>query len=237
MTITTKSIEYSHNGVALEGLLAWDDARTGPRPGVLVSHAWGGRGNFDDERARELAKLGYAGFALDVYGKGVRGSNKEENAALMQPFMEDRTLLQARLAESLKTLADCECVNASRMAIIGYCFGGLCALDLARSSHDIQGAVSIHGLFHAPGNPISVSARILALHGWDDPMATPEQVIAFAEEMTAAKADWQLHAYGNTMHAFTNPQANDPAFGTLYNADADRRSWQAIENFLAEVLA
>lgn len=236
MSVQTKSIEYTHNGVALAGLLAWDDAVAGTRPGVLVSHAWAGRSDFENDRACELAKRGYAGFALDLYGKGVLGTSKEENAALMQPFLEDRAMLQARLGEALKTMAACDCVDASRTAIIGYCFGGLCALDLARSGSDISGAVSIHGLFHAPGNPISINAKVLALHGWDDPMATPEQVLAFTEEMTAAKVDWQLHAYGNTMHAFTNPQANDPAFGTVYNADADRRSWQTIQNFLSEVL-
>ena len=154
----------------------------------------------------------------------------------MQPFMEDRQLLLARLQASLTALRACPATDASRSAIIGYCFGGLCALDLARSGSDILAAISIHGLLNAPAETAEISARVLALHGWDDPMATPQNVQEFAAEMTQAGADWQLHAYGNTMHAFTNPQANDPDFGTVYNADADRRSWVAIRNMLSEAL-
>ncbi len=138
MTLRTETIGYQHDGVALEGLLAWDDAIQGPRPGVLVSHAWAGRSEFEDSKAQKLAELGYAGFSLDLYGKGVRGSSKEENTALMQPFMENRPLLQERLNASLDAMNDCEVVDATRSAIIGYCFGGLCALDLARSGRDIR---------------------------------------------------------------------------------------------------
>ena len=125
---------------------------------------------------------------------------------------------------------------AVHITAIGFCFGGLCALDVARSNADAAGVVSFHGLLNAPGNTADeIKPKVLALHGWDDPMATPDDVKAFGEEMTKAKADWQLHAYGGTMHAFTNPQANDPDFGTVYDADADRRSWQAMQNFLTEL--
>ena len=236
MTLRTETIGYQHDGVALEGLLVWDDAIQGPRPGVLVSHAWAGRSEFEDSKAQDLAGLGYAGFSLDLYGKGVRGNSKEENSALMQPFMENRPLLQERLNASLDAMNGCEVVDATRSAIIGFCFGGLCALDLARSGRDIRAAISLHGLLTAPGNTPSINAKVLALHGWDDPMAPPADVEAFAREMSAAGADWQLHAYGNTMHAFTNPQANDPGFGTVYDATADRRSWIAVQNMLAEAL-
>ncbi|NND92000.1 MAG: carboxymethylenebutenolidase [Granulosicoccus sp.] len=232
----TESIEYQHDGITLEALLAWDDQITGPRPGVLISHAWAGRSSFENARAEDLAAMGYAGFALDLYGKGVSGSSKEENSALMQPFISDRPHLLNRLQQSLDTLKACAVVDESRTAIMGYCFGGLCALDLARGGADIQGAISIHGLLNAPELTGSMTAKILALHGWDDPMVPPEQVLDFNREMTSAGADWQLHAYGNTMHAFTNPQADDPGFGTLYNADADRRSRAAIRFFLSEVL-
>ena len=236
MTLRTETIEYQHNGIALEGLLAWDDAQEGARPGVLVSHAWAGRSEFEDSKAQELARLGYVGFSLDLYGKGVRGSSNEENAALMQPFMANRSLLQERMNASLDAMNACDVVDATRSAIIGYCFGGLCALDLARSGRDIRAAISLHGLLTAPGNTAPIKAKVLALHGWDDPMAPPADVEAFAREMSAAGADWQLHAYGNTMHAFTNPEANDPGFGTVYNANADRRSWIAVQNMLAEAL-
>jgi dienelactone hydrolase len=132
-------------------------------------------------------------------------------------------------------------VDASKTAVMGYCFGGLCALDLARTGTDLQGAVSFHGLLDRPTPSLDVNyripARVLALHGWDDPMAPAQQVLDFTEEMTTAGADWQLHAYGNTVHAFTNPKANDPDFGTVYHAAADRRSWQSTLQFFAEVLA
>ena len=128
-------------------------------------------------------------------------------------------------------------IDQSRAAIIGYCFGGMCALDLARTGADIRGAVPFHGLFGAPGNQTEtkITAKILALHGWSDPMATPEDVIAFGKEMDSKGANWQLHAYGDTGHAFTNKGANDKANGMAYSADADRRSWRAMQNFLEEV--
>jgi dienelactone hydrolase len=217
--------------------MAWDDDHVGPRPGVLVSHAWGGRGEFEDNKATQLAELGYVGFSLDVYGKGIRGTNPEENGALMTPLLENRPLLQERLVSSLNTMGEQDEVDSSNVAAIGFCFGGLCVLDIARLGQDLAGVVSFHGLFNAPDNTTgnSISAKVLALHGWDDPMATPDQVVAFGEEMSAMGADWQIHGYGNTMHAFTNPDANDPDFGTVYDKSADRRSWIAMQNFLSEL--
>jgi len=231
-------IEYQHDGVTLEAFMAWDDGHAGPRPGVLVSHAWGGRGDFECDKARELARLGYCGLAIDVYGKGVRGSNPEQNAKLMQPLLDDRPLLQARMAAALATLRAQAEVDARRTAALGYCFGGLCVLDLARSGADVAGVVSMHGLFHAPGNTAGtpIRAKVLALHGHDDPMVPVEAVQALQTELTAAGADWQIHVYGGTMHAFSNPAANAPDHGTVYNAAADRRSWNSTRDFLAEVL-
>jgi len=221
----------------LEGFLAWDDAHDGPRPGVMVSHAWAGRSDLEDSKAVALAKLGYTGFALNLFGKGVLGSSADENAALIQPFLDDREMMQHRLSLSLNTMREQPEVDESKTAAIGFCFGGLCVLDIARTGEDLDGVVSFHGLFGAPGNTAgnSIKAKILVLHGWDDPMATPDSVVALGEELTSMGADWQLHGYGNTMHAFTNPQANDPDFGTVYSDAADQRSWQAMQNFLAEV--
>lgn len=232
-------IEYEDGGVALEGRFAWGDAGTAPQPGILIAHAWAGRSDFEDGKADRLAGLGYAAFALDLYGKGVRGGSVEENAALMQPFLDDRGMLQRRLLASLETLRAQPEVDASKVAAIGFCFGGLCVLDIARTGEDLAGVVSFHGLFAAPGNTEgnSIKARILALHGWDDPMAKPDDAVALGRELTAMGADWQLHAFGNTMHAFTNPDANDPDMGTVYNAAADRRSWIAMQNFLQEIFA
>ena len=237
MSIQTRHVEYADGDTILEGLLAWDDAVEGPRPGVMVSHAWAGRGELEDGKARALAELGYTGFAANLYGKGVRGNSPEENTALMQPFLDDRAMLQARMRLSLDTMREQAEVDDRQVAAIGFCFGGLCVLDLARSGEDLAGVVSFHGLFGAPGNTAGtpISARVLALHGWDDPMATPDQVLALAGELTAQGADWQLHAYGNTMHAFTNPVANDPDFGTVYSPAADRRSWAAMTGFLEEL--
>ena len=230
-------IEYTHNGATLEGYMAWDDSASEPRPGVLISHAWGGRGEFEESKAERLAELGYVGFALDLYGKGRRGSNKEENAALMQPLLADRGMLQRRMKHALDCIRKQKEVDSTRIAAMGFCFGGLCVLDLARTGADVLGVASFHGLFSRPGNTDGnrISARVLVMHGWDDPMAKPEQVLELADELTAMGADWQIHAYGNTMHAFTNPAANDPAFGTVFSPDADRRSWQNLQLFLAEI--
>ena len=237
MTIKTKFIDYQDGDVELQGYLAWDDAAEEKRPGVIVSHAWAGRSDFENGKAEELAKLGYVGFAIDNFGKGVLGTSKEENSALIQPFLEDRGMMQDRMQNAVKVLNDLDEVDENRIAAIGFCFGGLCVLDLARSGSDVNGVVSFHGLFVPPGNTEGnkIKARILALHGWDDPMATPDQVVSLAEELSAMDADWQIHGYGNTMHAFTNPEANDPDFGTVYDANADRRSWNAMQDFLSEI--
>jgi dienelactone hydrolase len=170
----------------------------------MVCHAWGGRSEFENDKAIELAKLGYAGFALDLYGKGVLGSGPEENSVLMQPFLDDRPMLQQRLLLSLQTMREQPEVDPSSTAAIGFCFGGLCVLDIARTGEDLDGVVSLHGLFSSPGNTTAntIKAKILALHGWDDPMAPPDAVVALAEELTSMGADWQLHGFGNTMHAF-----------------------------------
>lgn len=237
MAIISNTVGYMDGDVQLEAFFAFDDALSGRRPAVLINHAWGGRDEFVAEKARKLAELGYVGFALDMYGKGILGSGPEENARLMQPFMADRALLQKRIQAALFAVRQLPWVDDSKIAAIGFCFGGLCVLDLARTGADIKGVVSFHGLLGAPGNTQgnAIKAKVLALHGHDDPMVSPEQVLAFEQEMTEAGADWQVHAYGHTMHAFTNPVANDPAFGTVYQADADRRSWQAMQNFLAEL--
>jgi len=237
LSIQTRLITYEDGDTVLEGQLAWDDSIDGPRPGVMVCHAWAGRSELENNKATELAKRGYTGFALDLYGKGVLGSGPDENAGLMQPFLDDRAMLQQRLLSSLDTLRNQPEVDESKVAAIGFCFGGLCVLDIARSGEDIDGVVSFHGLFGAPGNTAgnTIKAKVLALHGWDDPMATPDAVVALGDELTSMGADWQLHGYGNTMHAFTNPEANDPSFGTVYSESADKRSWTAMQNFLAEL--
>ncbi len=239
MPIQTRLIEYQHDHHTLEGFLAWDDSRSGPRPAVAISHAWGGRTEFEEAKAVALAELGYVGFAIDMYGKGVRGNSTEENSALMTPLLQDRQRLQQRILRAVTVLREQRQVDPLRVAAIGFCFGGLCVLDLARTGCDVAGVASFHGLFMAPGNTggNKITARVLCLHGYDDPMVQPPAMLELASELTASGADWQIHAYGNTVHAFTNPQANDPALGAIYSAAADRRSWASLQNFLQELFA
>jgi len=239
MGLRTDTIEYHDGKTCLEGFLAYDDSLGTLLPAVMISHACRGRDDFVCDKARTLAQLGYAAFALDMYGKGVLGNNLEENARLMQPFMDDRSLLQRRMIVALDTVQDLQQVDAERIAAIGFCFGGLCVLDLARTGADLRGVVSFHGLLTPLGNTqeTRIEAKVLMLHGHDDPLVPVDDVLAVQQEMTEAGADWQFLSYGHTMHAFTNPMANDPDFGTVYQPVADRRSWQSMKNFLEEVLA
>ena len=237
MTIQTRLVDYASGGHTYEGMLAWDDATAEPRPGVLVAHTIAGRSAHEEARARRLAEMGYVGLAMDVYGKGTQTADFDRNRAMMDALRDDRPELQARLLAGLGCLCDQAEVDAARTAAIGFCFGGLSVLDLARTGANIAGVVSLHGIFVPPGNTggNKISAKVLALHGWEDPLATPDEVVALADELTAMGADWQIHAYGNTTHAFTNPAADDREGGKQYNAAADRRSWTATENFLAEL--
>jgi dienelactone hydrolase len=234
----TRLVEYHDGDTLLEGYLAHDGSGE-RKPAVLISHAWAGRTGFENQKAEALAKLGYVGFAMDNYGKGKQGTSMEENQALMTPFVQDRAMLGKRLLSGLEAVRNLDMVDTSRIAAIGFCFGGLCVLDMARSGADLKGVVSFHGLFGAPDNlpNAHIKAKVLALHGYADPMVPPESVLALASEMTEAGADWQIHAYGNTAHAFTNPDANMPENGMQYSPVADNRSWTAMQNFLAEIFA
>jgi dienelactone hydrolase len=235
----TQYLEYSCGNTVCEAFIAYDETKAGKKPAVIINHAWAGQSDFEREKAVKLAELGYVGIALDNYGKGRRGTNFEENTALMQPFLDDRKALKERLLSGLKFAQSLEQVDAGKIGTIGYCFGGLCALDLARTgASGLQGAVSFHGLFNPPnlGKQVPITAKVLILHGYDDPMATPEQMVGIGTELTQAQADWQIHAYGGTVHAFTNPEANMPENGIVYDKKADLRSWTAMKNFLEEAL-
>ncbi|MGV3593526.1 MAG: dienelactone hydrolase family protein [Gammaproteobacteria bacterium] len=230
-------LEYRDGDTVLEAYVALP-AAGGKRPAVLVSHAWAGRDAFECDKADKLAELGYVGIAIDNYGKGVLGRTMEENSALMTPFVQDRAKLRRRLLAGVAAAAKLPQVDAAKMAAIGFCFGGLCVLDMARSGADLRGVVSFHGLFRQSEVPNEkIRAKILALHGHDDPMVPPDAVLALEQELSSAGADWQIHAYGGTMHAFTNPDANAPQNGMQYNPIAAARAWTSMKNFLAEVLA
>ena len=245
MTARIRSIDYDHDGHPLRGELAWDDAWTEPRPCVVVVHdAMKSTQGFEEERAVTLSGMGYAGFALDVYGADVKGADEQEAHQLMAPFQADRLHLQARLRAGLRAAAALPEVDATRMAAIGYCFGGMCVLDLARMNADLAGVASFHGLLDAPALPDGSEAlagpigpKVLVLHGWDDPWVPPEAIPDFAAEMSARDADWQLVAYGNTVHAFTNARYHEPGGAALFSPSANRRSWQTLTDFLAEVFA
>ncbi|AKT38394.1 dienelactone hydrolase family protein [Chondromyces crocatus] len=237
MAVRSEKLSYEGPGGSFEGVVAWDPAHEGRRPGVLVGHTWMGQGEMEAERAAALAELGYVGFAVDVYGKGRRATTPEEAGRLMGELNQDRQALQGRMAAALATLRGLAVVDAKRTAAMGYCLGGKCVLDLARSGSDVNGVVSIHGVFDAPPfpNAETITAKVLVLHGWDDPLATPEQTVALAKELSASKADWQIHAYGGAMHAFTARGLNEPSKGLAYHANAARRSWQATLNFFEEL--
>lgn len=235
----TSNYIYHHGSQALYGYLACGKQADMLRPAVLVVHDWSGRNDFACQQADMLAESGYIGFAVDMYGEGCVGETIEEKQALMQPLITDRKLLRARIQAALDAVIAIEGVDKHRIAIMGFCFGGLCALDLARSGADIVGAISFHGELNKPQNLPNqpIKAKILALHGYNDPMITPNDVASFCQEMNEVGADWQMNMFGQTEHAFTNPQAHDKQRGLIYNAQATRRSFHALTNFLNEVFA
>jgi dienelactone hydrolase len=231
-------IEYRQGDATLEGYLAWDDAIEGRRPGVLVVHEWTGLGDYVEARARQLAEMGYVAFAADVYGKGVRPKTPQEAGRQAGIYKKDRLLMRARTQAGLEALRREPTCDPKRVAAIGYCFGGTCVLELARSGAELAGVVSFHGGLDTP-NPAdakNIKCKVLVLHGGDDPHVPRKDVEAFEDEMRAAGVDWQLVVYGGAVHAFTNPAAgNDKSRGAAYNAAADRRSWEAMKALFAEI--
>ncbi len=236
----TGLFSYFDGEAELEGYLALPSEQSGAKvPVVLMAHAWAGQDEFARSRAHMLAELGYIGFAIDVFGKGRRGETPEQNSALMTPWMQDRAALRTRLLAAVSAARGFESGDPERLGVIGNCFGGLCALDLARANAPgLRAAVAFHGLFTPPnlGAQPSIKAKVLALHGFDDPLATPDAMVEFERELTAAHADWQLVAYGATSHAFTNPRAHDHANGMFYREVIANRAYGAMRTLLAEAL-
>jgi dienelactone hydrolase len=235
--IKTENVEYKQGDATLEGFHAYDDSVQGKRPGVLVVHQWKGLGNYEKERAQMLAKLGYNVFALDIYGKGVRPNNAKDAGALAGKYKSDRNLLRERVKAGLEQLRKSPFTDDKKIAAIGYCFGGTAVLELARSGADIAGVVSFHGGLGTPHpeDAKNIKCKVLVLHGADDPNTNPE-VPGFQNEMRKAKVDWQMVFYGNAVHAFTDWNAgNDNSKGAAYNEKADKRSWEAMKQFFAEI--
>ena len=235
----TQDIDYRADAV-MRGYLAFDEAKAGPRPGVLVFHEGLGLGEFVMARARRLAELGYVAFAADMFGERRQARNLQEVAKLVGDLRNEPETLRGRGRAALATLKAMPQVDAGRIAAIGFCFGGSVVLELARDGADLKAAVSFHGVLttRMPAEPGRVKASVLVLTGADDPLAPPEQVAAFEAEMRAAQVpDWQLISYGNTLHGFTNPAADGSMLRTaLYSAQADRRSWASMRGLFDEVL-
>lgn len=238
--VTGRTVEYKEGGTLLEGYLAYDDAIKSPRPGVLVVHDWMGISGETRRRCDMLAALGYVALAADVYGKGVRPANTQEAVALAGKYKGDRALYRRRLEAALGVLRKEPQVNPQKLAAIGYCFGGTGVLELARDSADVRGVVSFHGGLDSlhPEDAKAIKAKVLVLHGADDPFSSAADVAAFQDEMRKAGVDWQMIYYGGAVHSFTNPGAGgDNSKGAAYNEKADRRSWQAMKDFFAEIFA
>ena len=229
-------VGLNFEGEELEGVLVArrDSAR---RPGVIIFPTVMGVSELELGFARELVHLGYTGFVADLFGKSFHGAPRDTCFGELKRLRNDRASLRKRLLAILENVREQDAVEADRIVVIGYCFGGQCALDLARSGADIMGVASFHGLFDPPGLPPEpIKAKVVAFHGWDDPMVPPEAVVALGKELTEAGADWQIHAYGHVAHGFTNPNAASLEIeGVRYNELAAERSWTSLINFLEEL--
>jgi dienelactone hydrolase len=234
----TETVEYKQGDVVGEGYLAYDDELSSLRPGILIVHEWKGLGPYAKSRAEELARLGYVAFALDMYGKGVRPETNEEASAQAGIFYKDIPLMRARATAGLQVLKSQKNVDTTRLAAIGYCFGGKTVLELARSGAPLVGVVSFHGGLATsnPDDARNIKGKVLVCHGGSDPYVPADQVAAFEDEMTKAKVDWQVIVYGGAVHSFTNPASgNDPSAGAAYDEKADHRSWAAMRQFFDEI--
>ena len=208
------------------------------RPTVVLIPTVMGVSDLELKFGRQLVELGFNAFVADLFGKKFRGAERDVCFGEMNRLGSDRVALRRRLLAIVDQARGLDEVDEGKVVVAGYCFGGKCALDVARTGIDIAGVVSFHGLFDPPGWEVGkIKAKVLVLHGWDDPMAKPESVIALGRELTAAAADWQIHAYGHVGHGFTNPNASSLQIdGVFYHELAAERSWTAFVNFLEEVL-
>ncbi|MCA9726302.1 MAG: dienelactone hydrolase family protein [Candidatus Eisenbacteria bacterium] len=247
--VVEQSFAYADGDTPLEGYVAYDDAISGARPGVLVIHQWMGLTDYEKMRCRMLAELGYVAFAADVYGKGVRPTTMEGASAEAGKYYGDRALLRHRVGVALEWLAGKHDpagkdggafahVDHQKVAAIGYCFGGGAALELARSGADLAGVVSFHGSLDTPdpADAKNIRCPLLVLHGADDPYVPTDKVEGFIKEMRDAQVDYQVVLYSGAVHSFTLQNAgDDPSKGAAYNAKADARSWIAMKAFFAEI--
>ena len=235
--IDTATVDYQLAGTVLEGYLAVDTAATKRRPGVLLMHDWGGVGPYVQVRAQMLARLGYVALAADIYGADLRPA-PQDAPTVAGGFYRDPALTRARATAGLAELRAHPLVDPTRIAVIGYCFGGFVALELARSGADLVGAVTFHGALStaSPQDAANIRPKILVLAGGSDPVVPDEQIADFKNALRKVPhVDWQLISYGGAMHSFTQPEVNAPDHGAAYQATADRRSWAAMLTFFDEI--
>lgn len=238
-----EEVKYTAGETTLKGYLAYDAARTGKRPGVLVVHEWWGHNEYARKRARMLAELGYTALAVDMFGDGKQAAHPDDAAKFASEVFQNKDAAQARFLAAYNLLAGHETVVPDEMAAIGYCFGGGIVLNMARAGMDLDAVVSFHGSLGAviPISKDGVRARVLVCNGEDDPFVTAEQIEAFKNEMTGAGVEFVFRSYPGAVHAFTNPDAD--RFGKefnlplAYNASADSASWAEMKSFLAESFA
>ena len=233
-----RAIAHRFEGESLESVFV--GRRDGQaRPTIILIPTVMGVSELELGFARQLIELGYNAFVADLFGREFRGAERDVCFGEMKRLAADRAALRRRLIHVLDVVRGIDEVEGQQIAVAGYCFGGMCALDLARSGADIAAAVSFHGLFDPPGlPPEKITARVVAFHGWDDPMVPPDKVVALGQELTEAGSDWQIHAYGHVAHGFTNPNAHEIGIeGVRYNALAAERSWTSFINLLEELFA
>lgn len=236
--ITAKLVEYKEGGTVLEGYLAVPKDVQGKVPAVLIIHDWMGVAKYSMGRADQLAKLGYVAMVADIYGKGVRPDGPPAAAKLAGTYKGDRPLYRKRLLAALEQLKQHSNVDGAKIAAIGYCFGGTGVLELARTGADVKGVVSFHGGLDStnPDDGKSIKARILILHGADDPYVPAEGVVAMSKEFNSAGVDWQMISYSGAVHSFSNPYAgNDKSKGNAYDEKTDKRSWEHMRVFFSEL--
>ncbi|MNK06231.1 Carboxymethylenebutenolidase [compost metagenome] len=237
--IKTEAVSYKEGKTELEGYLVYDDSIKTPRPGIIIVHQWMGLSNYEKGRAEQLAKAGYVAFAADIYGKSIRPHSPQEAGKVSGPYKENRNLYRSRVKAAFDFVKNNKHVDSKKIVVMGYCFGGMGALELARSGAPVSGVVSFHGALSNP-NPkdaSNIKGKTLVLHGAIDPYVPMNEVEAFMSEMNQAGADYQFIAYSGAVHAFTDKGAGtDIKAGAAYNEVADRRSWQAFMDFLHEVV-
>ena len=235
--IVGRDVLYRDGSKVLQGYVAYDNALKGKRPGVMIVHEWTGINDYIKERARKVAALGYVAFAADIYGRDSRPKNYEDAERVSSKYKRDIKLLRGRLRAGLERLRQFPEVDPHRIAAIGYSFGGMAVLELARTGADLRGVISVYGSLYPDENGSSnIKTRVLVLHGGDDPFVSPEKVLRLWRELQSAGVKWEIHIYGGAVHSFTNPSSgNDPSVGVAYNPYADRHSWKLIREFLSEV--